>query len=433
MVVEKDLPETGSRPRDGDRASGARLALLVLAASFIFALFGRGIAESLGVFILPLENEFDGSRAAITSIFAASIIVSGVGGPWLGLVSDRLGSRVFYVGGTSLLAIGCFLASQANAVWQLILVLGICFGISSACLGMAGQTPLIRRWFPGRTGTAIGVIGSATGLGTLVFAPLAELLIQSSGWRDAYQTFALLAGALALVALVLPWRRLEAGLNGTENARDRASGPRLAEVMNDPVLWALFAAYFITAVGAIMLQPQLAAYFVHVGYEPLAAATWIGVGGMAGFVGMILFGWLGDRLGVPTAILVSYVLTVSGVLALAAMMWVSASWLMPVYVVTFALSFGSRGPLVMSLAAKRWAGGVLGRVTGILLAAIGFGGGIGAWLGGYLQDSSGYQSVFAASGVALAFGAFAWWVVLRALAPSRVPFTARSADSAGAE
>jgi predicted MFS family arabinose efflux permease len=328
---------------------------------------------------------------------------------------------------------GCFLASKADAVWQLILVLGICFGISSACLGMAGQTPLIKRWFPGRTGTAIGIIGSATGLGTLVFAPLAELLIQASGWRYAYETFALLAGALALVALVLPWRRLEAGLSGTENVRGLGGGLRLTEVMNDPVFWGIFAAYFVTAAGSIMLQPQLAAYFVHVGYQPLAAATWIGVGGIAGFVGMILFGWLGDRLGLPTAILLSYVLTVVGVLTLAAMMWVPALWLMPIYVVTFALSFGSRGPMVMSLAANRWAGGVLGRVTGILLAAIGFGGGMGAWLGGYLQDASGYEAVFAASGTALALGALAWWLVLRALAPSQAQFTARSADSASAE
>ncbi len=427
------MPGTGPQTEATREASGFRLALLVLTASFVFALFGRGIAESLTVFILPLEDEFDGSRAAITSIFSASIMVSGLGGPWMGLVSDRLGSRVFYVGGISLLAAGCLLAAEAAAVWQLILVLGIGLGLSSACLGMAGQTPLIRRWFPGRTGTAIGVIGSATGLGILIFAPLAEVLIQAHGWREAYRTFGLLAGALALVALVLPWRRLEAGLNGTSGRRAHADGVRLSHVIGDPVLWGIFAAYFITSLGSLMLQPQLAAYFVHVGYEPLLAATWIGFGGLAGFAGMILFGWLGDRLGISMAILISYLLTVTGVAALAAMMWTSATWLMPVYVMTFALTFGSRGPLVMSLASKRWAGSVLGRVTGILLAAIGFGGGIGAWLGGHLQDDKGYGPVFATAGIALALGAVAWWLVIRALAPGSAAFTARSADPADAE
>ncbi len=418
---------------DGKAAASARLALLILAASFLFALIGRGIAESLTVFILPLQHEFEGSRAAITSIFSASIIASGLGGPWMGIVSDRLGSRTFYVGGILLLALGCFLAAEASAVWQLMLVLGLGFGLSSACLGMAGQTPLIRRWFPGRTGTAIGIIGSATGLGVLVFTPIAELLIQTYGWREAYRTFAALAGALALFALLLPWRRIEAGLSGTEKLRGESWGVNLADVIGDPVLWRVFAAFFLTSAATLMLQPQLVAYFVHVGYEPLAAATWIGIGGIASGAGMIAFGWLGDRMGLPTAIALSYVLTASGILVLALMTETPSAWLMPLYVVTFAASLGSRGPLVMALASRRWAGGALGRATGILLAAIGFGGGIGAWLGGLLQDVSGYHAVFAVSGAALALGALAWWLALRGILPDRQMFATRSVNSADAE
>ena len=418
---------------DGQPAARARLALMVLAVSVVFALVARGIAESLTVFLLPLEDEFQASRAAVTAIFSASIIASGLGGPWTGLMSDRLGPRTIYVGGLGLLAAACFLASEASAVWQLVAVLGLGFGLSSASLGMAGQTPMIRRWFPERTGTAIGVIGSATGLGILVFAPLAESLIQLYGWRGTYQVFAVLVGVLAVIAFALPWRRLEAGRSGEEHIRLGSDPASLAEVIGDPILWGIFAAYLLTAAGSLMVQPQLAAYFVDVGYTPLAAATWIGVGGIAGCAGMIVFGWLGDRLGVPTAVALSYVLTVSGILALAAMTWTSAAWLMPVYALTFAASFGSRGPLVMSMASRRWRGGVLGRVTGILLAAIGVGGGVGASLGGLLQDIAGYDAVFAAAAVALALGALAWWIVLRGLLPSRPAFGTRSADPADAE
>jgi len=387
----------------------AALGYVALAVAFLLALVARGIAESFGVFLRPIQDSLGASRGAVTGIYATMTFAAGLAGPWCGAIHDRLGPRTLYATGLGVLIAGCLGASWANSAWQLTLCLGVATGIASACLGLAAQTPLIRLWFHRRTGTALGVIAGATGLGVLIFAPAAEMLTSAIGWRDAYRVFALVAALAGLLLLLLPWRKLAVG-RAEAGRPGGAPAPRALHLaLGDRRLWALFSAFLLTGAASYTLQPQLVAYFIDVGYDPVVAAVWLGFAGAAASLGMIGFGWIGDRYGWQRAIGLSYVFTFCGIATLVSMRWTSASWLLPAYALTFGASLGSRGPLVMALAARIWPGRVLGRVVGLLLAGLGVGAGFGAWFGGVLHDATGgYDAVFAVSAGFLALSAVPW-------------------------
>ena len=65
----------------------------VLAACSLLALFTGGIFyRGFTVFFLPIQREFNLSRASTALIFSLATAEGGVGGPFVGWLIDRLGS-----------------------------------------------------------------------------------------------------------------------------------------------------------------------------------------------------------------------------------------------------------------------------------------------------------------------------------------------------
>jgi MFS family permease len=382
----------------------------VVVTCFLFALVGRGTAETFGVFLLPLQQGFGWDRAQVTGIYAVAALAVGSAGPMVGYLSDHLGPRALYLVGAAALVLAYAGAAAATELWHLYLTLGICVGFASACLGNVAQTPLIAIWFRGRVGTVLGIVGGATGIGALILAPAAQLLIETRGYRFAFAGLAAVALLLVVPLLVLPWKRIAAGRDGL-GIGPIAQNWSLARAMTEPVLWAMFAVYFLTSTAISVMQPQMVAYLIEVGIAPLAAATAVGFAGLSASAGMVLFGWLADRLGRRWTLTLSYATTAMGLGVLSLMSIWPSPLLLVAYVLTFGLSLGSRGPLIAALAQRIYAGSTLGRVLGFLLIGMGTGTAFGAWLGGELHDHvGGYHANFIASWTAIALALAPWWI-----------------------
>jgi MFS family permease len=115
---------------------------------------------------------------------------------WVGGVSDpladRFGSRRLAVLGMILIAPGLALASGAPNMMAVYAAYGLEVGLGVGCSYVPAMGA-VQRWFSKRRGTASGIASSGIGVGTLIIRPLAELLIGTVGWRDAYLVLAALA------------------------------------------------------------------------------------------------------------------------------------------------------------------------------------------------------------------------------------------------
>ncbi|WP_416900033.1 MAG: MFS transporter [Minwuia sp.] len=379
----------------------------VLFFCFLLGMTGRGLFDSFVVMLRPLDLSHDWSRDELTAIYAIAMVCWGLGAPLAGVIFDRGGARPVYLLGITFAAGGLLLASTDWGLWSFYLGHGIAVGTSTALLGTVTHAALVSRWFDRSRATALGLVHSSMGIGVLLFSPVTQLLIDAFGWQGAYRGLTVIGLAVVLpIAILAPWNRFMEGHPDIRAAVAAAPGAiryrSLAEAVRGWRFWAMCWIYAITGMGIYVAVTQLVDYFQVLGVPALEAASIYGVAGALAPAGMIAFGIIADRLGMWRAATLSYGLTLlayGGFLLLPehfskALLYGSA--------VCLGLTLGSRGPMVSTMVSRTFQGPAFGRIYGAILAFGGLGGGIGAWIGGFIHEAAGgHAALFWVGGVVL--------------------------------
>ena len=326
--------------------SPASTAARVLVLAFACNMFGRGIADSYLVFLLPLSGEFDWTRAEASSVYSIYLVVTGLSAPLTGMLIDRWGARVVYPLGVLLLGVGCLLAANLSQLWQFQAVIGLLGGMGVSMLGMVPASMLISRWFRDRMSTAMGVAYAGFGTGTLLVLPVAQYLIETRGWRETYELMGIASLALIPLLLFLPWRaiagdatrRPRKGAAPTEAARTWA----LKEALRTRPYWQLVQVFSFTAIAMMGILAQVVPFLVESGLAPLQAATAFGIAGLLSVFGMTASGASADRIGYRATATTSFASTFAGIACLLLLSYYPAAWL----VVPFVLFFGIAPPSI---------------------------------------------------------------------------------------
>ena len=393
----------------------ARVALNVLALCFALSVVGRGLGESFTVFLLPISEDFGWDRAQVVSVFSLSALSGGLAAPLIGRLFDRSGPRSIYALGLLLLGGALLVAANANHLWQLQLSLGLCAGFGIAFIGNVPNSILLGRWFGPRLPTAMAIVYSATGAGVLILLPLSQILIDRLGWRGAYQIFGAVALFLLVPLLLLPWRLFSTGSPHVVKKADTDfidEGWTLPGAMRHHAFWALFSTFFFTAVGMYTITPQIVAYLIDVGFQPLQAATAGGFSGVVLLFGMLGVSWLDGLIGRRPSVLLSYAISIAGILMLWALQWYPNVWLLTGFVVCFGSMIGSRGPLITATAMKIFRGKRIGTIYGTISIGAGLGSALGSWSGGLIHDlTHSYNPLIAFSLLAVVLGMIPFLVV----------------------
>ena len=156
----------------------------------------------------------------------------------------------------------------------------------------------------------------------------------------------------------------------------------------------------------------MVAFLVDQNFSVVQAALAFGSIGMLTILGIALTGILSERFPRHLVATASYLLTLTGILALAALQWYPGWLLLVMFVLCFGLSAGARGPIITSQMAELFAGRGLASIFGATNIGQGCGAALGAFMAGYLYDlTGGYNTGF---GMSLAFalvGLATFWLV----------------------
>jgi MFS family permease len=393
-----------------------RTAVAVLATVFFLNLLGRGSGDTYAVFLLPLEREFGWARSQLTSVYSMYLLVGAFMAPLAGTLFDRFGPRVTYSGGLLCLSAAFFLASTLGNLWEFYLFIGVTIGVGVGLVGMVPASALLTRWFRARLSTAIGIAFSATGTGVLLFVPFSQWLIGQVGWRGAYQFLAaVIFLAVPFALFVVPWRLYVAGLQDSVSGlkgRAATAGVTVRAALRTRLYWALVQVFFFTAMGMFAVLVQAVVYFIDLGFSPITAATAFGVTGMLSVVSVSLSGLLAERFGYRNTVSASFVGTGGGVLILVVLSYWPSGALLALFVAVFGLCMGVRGPIVSSIATRRFAGPKVATIYGLIYSANAIGAAVGSLLGGVLHDLTGeYRAGFVLSLVAVGLAVAPFWTV----------------------
>nr|XP_014092296.1 uncharacterized protein LOC106618876 isoform X1 [Bactrocera oleae] len=157
---------------------------VIVVASLIVSLIADGLGFSFGLINSELLNYFGESASKTAWISSLFFSVPLLMGPiWSNLV-DKYGCRKMTIFGGLLSAIGFGLSSLCNSVEMLMLTFGIISGLGLG-IGYVTAVVSIAFWFDKKRTFATGIAASGTGIGTFLYAPLTQCLIDSYGWRIA--------------------------------------------------------------------------------------------------------------------------------------------------------------------------------------------------------------------------------------------------------
>ncbi|MDX2101846.1 MAG: MFS transporter, partial [Alphaproteobacteria bacterium] len=230
--------------------------------------------------------------------------------------------------------------------------------------------------------------------GMLLLVPATQWVLErSSDWRDGYHFQAAVAALLVPIVILMPFRRI-AIEHPAPTRTATAGGPSFRAALSTRAFWGLTGVYFWTSAAMFAIAPQIVAYLIEIGFEPLFAASAFGIAGFLSAIGIFGAGWLSDRIGQPRVVSISFALSILGLLLLMALGASPNLILLTAFIVVYGLTTGTRGPIVSSMAARLFAGARLGAIYGAMTAGYGIGAALGAFLGGVLFDlTGGYQAV----------------------------------------
>jgi MFS family permease len=285
----------------------------VLSLCFLTTLTSAGVRSSPSVLIHPLEAEFGWSRALIALAVSMNLLLFGIAAPISGWLIDRYGPRKVMLGSLLLLICGVSGTIAMNQFWQFFLVWGVIVGLGAGGVGSVLTATVGNRWFVARRGLALGILGSASSTGQIIFLPLFMAMITYAGWRLGSMT--LIVVALMLLPLIYlfmrddpsevglepygasqPGTAASGGLASLRGMRSGKSSITMREVVGNPTFWLLAGSFFVcggTANG--LIGTHLIPHEIDLGIPQVAAASILGVMGGLNMVGTIFSGWMVDR------------------------------------------------------------------------------------------------------------------------------------------
>jgi MFS family permease len=371
-------------------------AVVVASVWIMLAVWGSYFA--FGVFFKPMLAEFGWSRAMISGAFSVSMVTQTLLGVVAGGITDRIGPRMLMTLCGLFLAIGYFLMSRVNTVWQLYVVYGVVIGIGMSA-SFISLTSTLARWFVKRRGIMTGIILSGNGIGALIAPPVATRLISTYDWRVSY----LIMGGVVLVIVTLAAHFLRRDPTQMGQVPYGESGERqnlgagtlgfcLKEAVYTRQFYIVFAMFFCFGFNLFAFIVHSVPHASELGFPAVTAANVLAVIGGFTVVGRLLLGIVADRIGNRPVFLVGFILTSAAVLWLVP---AKEIWTLYLFAAVFGLANGGMGTSESPLLAEFFGLHSHGLIFGITGGGFTIGAALGPLMAGYLFDIAGnYRAAF---------------------------------------
>lgn len=232
--------------------------IVTFASAFI--VFGAsGSHFSFGVFLKPMSEEFDWSRAVLATAFGTTFMLSGLLRPVGGYLADNYSPKAVALIGIAIVGAMLLLLPYIQTLVHLFAL----FAFMSIGLTLAAGptlTKIVSSWFFQRRGLTLGLINGGGAIGGVALVPASTLFLEAFSWQQAYQFLGilLLLVIFPIGLLFIRNRPEDVGLQPegappiTANADEAAKDPTLAfrdstfmEALKTPFFWKLTFGYFV--------------------------------------------------------------------------------------------------------------------------------------------------------------------------------------------
>jgi MFS family permease len=405
----------------------------IVVAAFLNLFFSVGIVYyGFPVFYPSMVDSLGFTRAQLTQGFLMGFVVTGLLLGFLaGVLIDHLGSRQVTRIGVWCVALPLILMGSMTRLWQYYL---LCIAEVGGYV-LTGPIPnqvLISNWFRLRRGRAMGSTYLGLGVGGAIAPLLINSLIQSFGWRHAFQ----ITGALILIVLfpVSQWitrsspRDLDLLPDGisTVTAVNKAAssepesvaGVGVAQAVRSTNFWLILSGCTLTigAIGAVI--QHLILFLTGKGYSLGAASHVASALLVSSLAGRVIVGYFADRYSRKNVMALFYLVLALAIPLLFAAERPAAVW---GFALLYGFAMGADYMLIPLVVADCFGLFALGKILSLIIMGYSIGQWFAPWLAGRIFDTHhAYDLAWILMSSAAAVGA----TLIYAVAPDRQAFAA---------
>ena len=363
----------------------SQYVLLIVVGGTIVAV-SMGIRQSFGVFLQPVVTDLELTRTTFGLTIAIQNLVWGLAQPFAGMLTDKFGSLRMLILSSLLYIAGLVLTALTTTATGLHLSLGMMVGLAMSGTTFTVVLSAIGRLVPPeKRSLAFGIVSSGGSIGMFSFVPLSQLFIGWYGWSTA---FLILAGCVMIVPLLTLLLRHQAM---EEANSSNLPGETLSQVLRSAGTHSgyllLNCGFLVCGFHVAFIATHLPAFLNDAAVSPMRAAFALGLIGVFNILGTYLAGLYGGRYRKK------YLL--SG-LYLGRALVIALFIALPLSEITLALFAAAMGllwlgtiPLTSGLVAEIFGVRYGGTLFGIVFLSHQVGSFLGAWLGGYLFETTG--------------------------------------------
>ncbi len=384
--------------------------------------------HGFSVFLAELTHSFGWPRGDVALGFFIFVVCSGLMGPNAGQLIARFGIRRVVLGGAVILAVGLAATSQMTALWQFYVFFGVVSAVGFAASGWVPVVTVIQTWFRRRIGAAMGIVSAGAGLGIMALVPAIQMSILAFGWRTTY----LIMAGVALAVLGPLGLFLQPGPLGRARDTTRPAAGAAASPPDDPLVvdrewvsrrwslrlalqtrryWFFLAGAFLTSFASQQVMAHQVAYLRDTGFPALAAASVVGIVGVASVPAKVTWGVLSDRIGRELTYTIGVTLVISALVIIWLVPFVPLGWLPYLYAVLIGAGYAVSATMPPTMASDMFRGAAYGAIFGGISMASNVGSGVGSWLAGFIFDQTGsYYLAFAIAIAGVITGAVCIWL-----------------------
>jgi MFS family permease len=353
---------------------------------------GYGVLTyAFGVFVKPMEAELGWTRSQTSTAFSVAVLWAGLSAIPVGRFVDKHGARLVMSVGSSLgvLLVLAWSFVQNLSVFYVVMV-GLGFTMSMVLYDVAFT--VIAVWFRQQRSRAMLIITFVAGLASTIFIPLATLLNETLGWRDALRVLAVvLAVTVPLHALVLRRKPQDRGVLpdgdsfvNTEVTRDPRIETRTALGLRS--FWFLLISVTLVRFAVSVMTPHLVPLLSERGYSSTLVASAAGSIGLLQLLGRVFFTPFSSRFSLSVISAITFGIHSLG---LACLLFIPT----PVGVWLFVLFYGaSNGAITLAraaLLADSFGSTHYGQLNGVISFAVAMTGAVAPLLAGTLHEYTG--------------------------------------------
>ncbi len=385
---------------------------VIVAVGALAAGVGAFAATSpFSAFITPMSRDLGWSQTTLNGAQAVGTLVGGLSAPLAGRLVDRYGPRLMLTVAGLTMGVALTLCANVQEPWQFFVSYGLARLVFQGIV-MVATTTAVANWFIRQRGRATGLALMGNALSVALVVPLIQYLVETASWRTAWAVL----GAIALLGLtpaaaLLLRRRPEdlgllpdgapsavpppgrAGRSGGAPPGSREPAWHLGPALHTRTFWLLLASGSLTGFTVAGITTHQIPVLLHNGVAPAAAAGMVSIYAVCWTAGIIVWGFVGER--VPARYGLALIYAVSAVAALILVNTRTATGAV-VFALLFGLVVGGNSTLEALIWADYYGRVALGTIRGFGRPFILAANALGPLVAGMLVDALGsYQVAYA--------------------------------------